>query len=93
MFGRGDDVASIRKMLGQPPLTTLTGAGGVGKTRVALQVARGGSTPGGCDGMSAKAVAHDNKHPKTVVTLTDQKKRTRSPLRAKQKFAREKRRE
>jgi predicted ATPase/DNA-binding XRE family transcriptional regulator len=38
--GRGADVAQIRKLLQRSRLVTVTGSGGVGKTRAALEVAR-----------------------------------------------------
>ena len=37
--GRQDDVAAVRKVLVASRLVTLTGAGGIGKTRLALQAA------------------------------------------------------
>ena len=37
--GRDDDVAAIARTLTESPLVTLTGVGGVGKTRLAIQVA------------------------------------------------------
>ena len=39
--GRGDDVARVTALLRDHPLTTLTGPGGTGKTRLAVEVARG----------------------------------------------------
>lgn len=39
LVGRGDDVARVLTSLADGPLTTLTGVGGVGKTRLALEVA------------------------------------------------------
>ncbi len=39
LIGREDDVASLRALLHEERLVTLTGAGGVGKTRLALAVA------------------------------------------------------
>jgi predicted ATPase/DNA-binding CsgD family transcriptional regulator/DNA-binding XRE family transcriptional regulator len=39
-IGRERELAEVRRLLGQARLVTLTGAGGVGKTRLALEVAR-----------------------------------------------------
>jgi predicted ATPase/DNA-binding SARP family transcriptional activator len=41
MVGRDDDLRRLGEVVGAPGLTTLVGAGGVGKTRVALEVAHG----------------------------------------------------
>ena len=38
--GRESELAAVRRLLGQARLVTLTGAGGCGKTRLALEVAR-----------------------------------------------------
>ncbi len=38
--GRGSELTEVRKLLAEDRLVTLTGAGGVGKTRLAIQVAR-----------------------------------------------------
>jgi predicted ATPase/class 3 adenylate cyclase len=38
-IGRRDDVAEVRQLTAEAPLVTLTGPGGVGKTRLCLQVA------------------------------------------------------
>ena len=40
LFGRSDDVESIVSHLGHARVVTLTGVGGVGKTRLALEVGR-----------------------------------------------------
>jgi predicted ATPase len=47
--GRGEDIAVVRRLLGRARLVTLTGVGGVGKSRLALRVAAlvGGRFPGG----------------------------------------------
>jgi predicted ATPase/DNA-binding winged helix-turn-helix (wHTH) protein len=39
LIGREDDLAAVLKLLANTPLLTLVGAGGVGKTRMALEVA------------------------------------------------------
>ncbi|MET0235932.1 MAG: BTAD domain-containing putative transcriptional regulator [Kibdelosporangium sp.] len=38
--GRDEDVTQVRKLLGEHRLTTLTGLGGAGKTRLSIEVAR-----------------------------------------------------
>jgi predicted ribonuclease YlaK len=43
LVGRGHELAALRNAILRPvvPLVTLTGAGGVGKTRLAIEVATG----------------------------------------------------
>jgi predicted ATPase/class 3 adenylate cyclase len=50
MIGRSDDVAALAAVAGRERLVTLTGAGGVGKTRLALAIAAAvaPSFPDGC---------------------------------------------
>jgi len=48
--GRGDELPRVRELLGEAPLVTLTGVGGVGKTRLALEVAEA-QRPGFADGV------------------------------------------
>jgi predicted ATPase len=40
LLGRGDDLAQLESMLSEQPLVTVVGAGGIGKTRLALEAAR-----------------------------------------------------
>ena len=49
MFGRDDDLAAVAALLDEHPVVSIVGAGGIGKTRLALAVARGCSlgTPEG----------------------------------------------
>jgi hypothetical protein len=49
LVARGEEVAAVSRLLGQGRLVTLTGPGGVGKTRVAIAAARGliAGFPGG----------------------------------------------
>jgi predicted ATPase len=50
LIGRTDEIAEMAKVLGEHRLVTLTGTGGVGKTRLALAVAAqvAGGFPDGC---------------------------------------------
>jgi predicted ATPase/DNA-binding SARP family transcriptional activator len=45
LFGRASQVASLHRLLAAERLVTLVGPGGVGKTRVALEVARNSTAP------------------------------------------------
>ncbi|PZG09548.1 AfsR family transcriptional regulator, partial [Nonomuraea aridisoli] len=47
LIGRDAEVASVRGLLGAARLVTLTGPGGVGKTSLALEAARGVTAPDG----------------------------------------------
>ena len=48
-FGRHDDIVAVRRVLLDQRLVTLTGPGGVGKTRLAIEVAgRGPDARSGC---------------------------------------------
>lgn len=47
MIGRKEQIGAIGTLLDQHRLVTLTGAGGMGKTRLALEVARARTTPDG----------------------------------------------
>ena len=40
LIGRDDDIEDVRRLLGEHRLVTITGSGGVGKTRVAIEVGR-----------------------------------------------------
>jgi hypothetical protein len=46
-IGRGTELAELRTLLGQTRLVTLAGAGGVGKTRLAIKLAIGLPWPDG----------------------------------------------
>lgn len=47
LVGRDADIADIRQLLGRRRVVTLTGSGGVGKTRLATEVARAVESDGG----------------------------------------------
>ncbi|MEV2253832.1 BTAD domain-containing putative transcriptional regulator [Streptomyces sp. NPDC050147] len=53
LIGRSRSVAEVRAMLAEERLVTLTGPGGVGKTRLALEVAGGEAGPGARGGVAA----------------------------------------
>jgi predicted ATPase/DNA-binding SARP family transcriptional activator len=63
LVGRPREVADIRRLLATTRLLTLTGAGGIGKTRLALEVASSGM-PGVADGAAWVELAplHDGEH-------------------------------
>ena len=46
MVGRERDIANVEELLSRSRLVTITGSGGVGKTRVAIEVGRRRSTLG-----------------------------------------------
>ncbi|MGI5240431.1 BTAD domain-containing putative transcriptional regulator [Dactylosporangium sp. CA-139066] len=70
LIGRDGDVAALRAMVGQHRLVSLTGSGGVGKTRLAIEVARGLDVD--CpDGVwLAEFAAHDPTDPPAVLAAT-----------------------
>ena len=49
LIGRETELAEVRRLLGAARLVTLTGAGGVGKTRLALELITGSGATGGVE--------------------------------------------
>ena len=70
LVGRDDDVKLIAELVGTTRLVTLTGPGGVGKTRLALEVARGTSerTELGSCVVELASVANPAAVPDAIVT-------------------------
>ena len=69
-MGRRDELGAIRRRLGTARLLTLTGPGGVGKTRLALQIARDLSShfPDGASFVALAEVAVDAEVTSAVAT-------------------------
>jgi len=67
-FGRSAEIAAIRDAVGRSRLVTLTGPGGVGKTRLAIHVARalGSSFPDGVFLVPLSGLHDDRLLPSTV---------------------------
>ncbi len=71
--GRGRELAELGALLGQTRLLTLTGTGGAGKTRLALELARGaeGSSAGGAALVALAEVADPRLVPDAVAAALD----------------------
>ena len=71
--GRGRELAELGALLGRTRLLTLSGAGGVGKTRLALELARAGeaSYAGGVALVALAAVSDRRLVPDTVAAALD----------------------
>ncbi|HEX9066381.1 MAG TPA: BTAD domain-containing putative transcriptional regulator [Streptosporangiaceae bacterium] len=65
-FGREAELADVRAQIARPGLVTLSGRGGVGKSRLALQAAVRASYPGGCLWVSLASVSQDELVASTV---------------------------
>src|SRR5690242_9711092 len=72
-IGREREIADIRRLLRTARLLTLTGAGGSGKTRLALQVASGLSDdfPDGVWFVELATLTDHNLVPSTVANVLD----------------------
>ena len=66
--GREAQMADVRRLLGENRLVTLTGAGGIGKTRLAVQVATQIAAEFG-DGVMVRRLGADHR-PRTLVAVT-----------------------
>jgi DNA-binding SARP family transcriptional activator len=76
-FGRDEDVRSVLDALGQTRLLTLTGPGGVGKTRLAIEVARAA----GDDELQHGAPVGDQFGAMTMSPMTRDRHYAREPTR------------
>jgi predicted ATPase len=72
LIGRADDVAALTVLVEREPLVTLTGVGGVGKTRLALRVVAGlaPAFPDGCWLVELAPVADGAEVAKAVIAAT-----------------------
>ena len=73
--GRGAQIADVRKLLADNRLVTLTGAGGAGKTRLAVEIA-GCIAPEYADGVASNASA---TFPRSSGNRCPSKRRGRPP--------------
>ena len=86
-MGRGQELVEIKRTLSMTRLLTITGAGGSGKTRLALEVTRDlvGAYPDGCGSWSSPQARRGSlsprRWPKPWACRSDPKSRspTRSP--------------
>ncbi len=71
LVGRAPDVAAVDAALASHPLVTLTGTGGIGKTRVAIEAATrvAGRHPGGCWFVDLAAVREAPMVPRAVADV------------------------
>ncbi len=68
LLGREADLADLRQLLGSARLTTLVGPGGVGKTRLAREVARDENPTGGCWFVDLASVADGTRVPRAIAS-------------------------
>jgi non-specific serine/threonine protein kinase len=80
--GRADDIAAVADLLGQHRLITLTGPGGIGKTRLALQVAERAASrfPQGVWLVELGALTDPALLPQAVATILGVREQAGRPL-------------
>ena len=71
LVGRENDVADVERLLSTARLVTLTGTGGIGKTRLALEVATGAAArfPDGARLVELAALSDPALVPQAVATV------------------------